>query len=263
MTAVIGAEIGGVDLAAVDADTLEELRKAWMDWKVLFFRDQHISVAAHVGFGRMWGELEVHPFAPSHPDHPEIVVITSNAEHQYAAANWHSDVTWRAEPSLGSILRGRVIPPQGGDTVFADATAAYDSLSDEWRARIDPLVAVHDYTHVFGRGVDETKREEMRQKYPAQRHPVVRTHPETGARGIYTNKSFVSHLEGMTREESLPILDHLQAAISSPNVQCRFRWAVDSFAMWDNRCTQHFATSDFWPETRVVERVTVAGERPY
>ena len=263
LTATIGAEITGFDMADVSDDLIDQLGKAWLDHKVLFFRDQHITVDEHIAFGRRFGELEVHPFAPDDAEHPEIVVIESNADRQYAAARWHSDVTWREEPSLGSVLRGRVIPPAGGDTCFADAAAAYDRLSDDWKDRVDDLVAVHDFTRTFGARLSPEKLAEQQEKFPPARHPVVRTHPDTGARLIYTNRSFVSHIEGVSDDESRQIVGHLERAIMDPSVQCRFRWEIDSFAMWDNRCTQHYATDDFQPETRRVERVTIIGDQPF
>ncbi|MEM7413806.1 MAG: TauD/TfdA family dioxygenase [Myxococcota bacterium] len=262
LTAAIGAEILGVDLRSLDDAGLAELRKLWLDYKVLFFRDQDLTIEEHIAFGRRFGELERHPFAPDLPEHPEIVHIVSTKEQPYAANMWHSDVTWRKAPSLGSILRGRVIPPVGGDTCFANAVLAYERLQPEWKQRIEGLTASHDYMRVFGRRVPPEKQAAMREKYPVVHHPVVRTHPETGEKGIYTNGSFVTHVDDVAPEESQAILDHLERAIMSPNVQCRFRWEKDSIAMWDNRCTQHFATNDFWPEERRMERVTIVGDVP-
>jgi len=164
---------------------------------------------------------------------------------------------------MGSILRGRIIPPAGGDTCFADATAAYDRLPDHWKDRIDDLTAVHDFTAVFGGRLSDEERTEKQKEHPPVRHPVVRTHPETGAKGIYTNRGFVSHIEGVDAEESEEIISRLEYAIMDPSVQCRVRWEVDTVVMWDNRCTQHFATNDFFPQERRVERVTVIGDRPF
>ncbi len=262
LTATIGAEVGGVDLGDVDGDTFEALRKAFIDHKVLVFRDQHLSIDEHIAFGRRWGDLEVHPFAPGVEDQPEIVVVESTPERTYAADRWHSDVTWRPEPSLGSILRARVVPPVGGDTLWADACSAYDRLDDDWKARIDDKIAVHDFTRVFGGRLDADELARKRAEHPPVRHPVVRTHPETGARGIYTNRAFTSHIADVDADESEAILDHLERAMADPNVQCRLRWQVDTVAMWDNRCTQHFATNDFWPAHRRMERVTIVGDRP-
>ncbi|MBB83812.1 MAG: taurine dioxygenase [Deltaproteobacteria bacterium] len=262
LTAALGAEIHGIDLTSLDDDAFAELRKLWLDYKVLFFRDQDLTIEEHIAFGRRFGELELHPFAPDLPEFPEIVHITSTKERPYAANSWHSDVTWRRAPSLGSILRGRVIPPVGGDTCFANAVMAYERLRPEWKERIEGLTAEHDYMRVFGRGVPDDKKDEMRKKYPVQHHPVVRTHPETGEKAIYTNRNFVNHIDGIAPEESEEILEHLERSIMSPNVQCRFRWEKDSVAMWDNRSTQHFATNDFWPEERRMERVTIVGDVP-
>jgi taurine dioxygenase len=262
LTAVIGAEVCDIDLGKITDDDLAELRAAFLEHKVLFFRDQHLPVDDHIAFGRRWGDLELHPFARDMAEHPEIVVVESTADKPYAAETWHSDVTWRVAPSLGSILRARVIPPVGGDTCWANTEAAYDSLPDEWKSRIESLTASHDYTRVFGRRVAPDKQAEMREKYPVVHHPVVRTHPETGRRSIYTNRAFVTEIDGVSPPESDDILEHLERAVSNPNVQCRFRWQVDSIAMWDNRCTQHFATSDFWPAHRRMERVTIAGDVP-
>ncbi len=263
LTATLGAEVSGVDMANTDGATRDELRKAWIDHKVLVLRDQAITIDEHIAFGRMFGELELHPFAPDVAEHPEIVKIHSTAEHKTAAAGWHSDVTWREEPSMGSILHGRIIPPAGGDTCFADATAAYKRLSDEWKERINDLYAIHDFTARFGRRLSDEERAKKQEEFPPARHPVVRTHPETGARGIYTNRAFVARIEGVNKDESDKIVDHLEKAISDPSIQCRIRWETDTVVMWDNRCTQHFATNDFWPEERRVERVTVIGDRPY
>lgn len=263
MTAHIGAEIGGVDLAAVGPETQPALHELWLRYKVLFFRDQDLSKEEHLAFGRLWGGLEVHPFAPDDDENPEFVVIESTPDAPYAAQRWHSDVTWRVEPSLGSILRARAIPPVGGDTCFSNVEAAYDYLSEEWKQRLEGLVAVHDFTRVFGAGVAAEERAAMRERYPVTEHPVIRTHPETGRKCIYTNRAFVDHIVDVSPDESEEILGHLERAVSSPNVTCRFRWEVDSVAMWDNRCTQHFATADFWPEYRRVERVTIAGDRPF
>ena len=261
-TATIGCEVSGIDLANVDAETFAELQKLWLDWKVLFFRDQPITTEEHIAFGRRFGELEIHPFIPNDGAHPEIVVINSTAEFNIAASAWHSDVTWRVEPSLGSILRGRVIPRVGGDTLFANAAAAYNRLSDTLKQKIDGLIAVHDFAHVFSRKASEEKLAELHEKYPPALHPVVRTHPETGERVIYTNRDFTTHIDGIDPDESRKLLHRLELAIMDPSIQCRFRWETDSFAMWDNRCTQHFATDDFFPENRRVERVTIKGDRP-
>ena len=164
---------------------------------------------------------------------------------------------------MGSILRGVVIPPVGGDTSFADTAAAYDRLSDEVKERVDDLYAIHDFSQTFGQRMSAEERAEKQKEYPPARHPVIRTHPETGARGIYTNGSFVSHIDGVSEDESRKLLQVLATAVMSPSVQCRVKWDVDTFVMWDNRAVQHHASNDFWPETRHVERVTIVGDKPF
>jgi taurine dioxygenase len=263
LTAAVGATVHGVDMANVSDNDIDGIRKGWMDHKVLFFRNQDITIEEHIAFGARFGELEIHPFANGREGYPEIVRIESTPDRQYAADNWHSDVTWRQEPSLGSVLRGVVMPPVGGDTCFSNTAKAYDNLSDAWKERVEDMVAVHDFSYVFGGRLTPEKLAEQQAKYPPAHHPVVRTHPETGEKNIYTNRGFVSHIEGMNREESMQIIDHLERAVMDPSVQCRFKWEVDSFAMWDNRAVQHCATNDFWPETRIVERVTIIGDKPY
>ncbi|GJM38505.1 MAG: taurine dioxygenase [Acidimicrobiales bacterium] len=263
VTGTLGAEVTGVDMANPTDTMIDELKKAWLDHKVLIVRDQHITTEEHIAFGRRFGELEVHPFATGRKDHPEIVKIKSTAENRYAASNWHSDVTWRQEPSMGSILRGVVIPPVGGDTTFADAAAAYRRLPEAVREEVDDLFAIHDFTNTFGRRLSPEDRAEKQKEFPPARHPVIRTHPDTGERSIYTNRAFVSHIEGVTAERSDQLLDILERAIMTPSVQMRVRWDVDTFVFWDNRAVQHQAANDFWPETRHVERVTVVGEKPF
>ena len=264
LSPTIGAEVEGFRMDGnCPPECIAEIRQALLEWKVIFFRDQNVSREDHVAFGRLFGELEVHPFAPHHPDHPEIVMIHHDGNSKSGQNNWHSDVTWRKEPSLGSILRGRVIPEVGGDTLFADMQAAYQGLDKELRERIDGLHAIHSYTRVFGHNLAPEQQLEMRELYPDVRHPVVRTHPENGAKGLYVNFAFVSHIEGMERDGSRLLLRKLYQQANIPEYQCRFRWREDSVAFWDNRSVQHYAAFDYLPATRQVERVTVVGDRPF
>jgi taurine dioxygenase len=268
LTPLIGAEISGVDLAAPlgPAET-SALRQALLDWKVLFFRDQDITTDQHLAFARHFGALEVHPFAPSKPGYPEVLAITHDRDSRGRENTWHSDVTWRVEPSLGSILRAVEVPPVGGDTLFADMAAAYDGLSDEVKAEIDGKVAVHDFTHFRAglrrRGAGEAEIEAFNRAYPRPEHPVVRTHPETGRKALYVNAAFTLHIVGMDKARSDALLAHLYAQAAIPEYQCRFRWETNSVAFWDNRASQHYAASDYWPAVRRMERVTVVGDRPY
>jgi taurine dioxygenase len=259
----IGAILGGVRMTGEVPDRqITEIRRALLDRKVVFFRDQDVSVDEHIAFSRRFGELEIHPFAPSMEGHPEVLVIHHDERSKTGQNGWHSDVTWRQEPSLGSILRARIVPPVGGDTLFADMVSAYENLPDETKEEIDGLYAIHSFSRVFGRNLSEEMQAEMRAKYPDARHPVVRTHPETGERALYVNAAFVSHIDGMDEREGSRLLQRLYAQASTPEYQCRFRWTVDSVAFWDNRSVQHYAAFDYIPATRRVERVTIVGDRP-
>lgn len=264
LTPGIGAEIGGVDLSQpLSDDTVAAIRAALLVHRVIFFRDQAISSAEHVAFGRRFGTLEIHPFTPNKPGHPEIIVLANGPENRSRINVWHSDVTWRVEPSLGSILKALEVPEVGGDTLWADMVAAFESLPDEIRKRIDGLFAIHDFTHSFGRRMAPAELAAMQQKYPAARHPVVRTHPETGEKALYVNAAFTREIEGMKADESSDLLRLLYAQARVPEVQVRFRWRPGSIAFWDNRASQHYPVSDYWPARRRMERVTVVGDRPF
>jgi len=267
LTPRIGAEVGGVDLAEpLATETVAAIRAALLDWKVLFFRDQDIDTDQHLAFARCFGDLEVHPFAPHKPGYPEVLAITHDKDRPGKENTWHSDVTWREKPSLGSILRALEVPPVGGDTLFADMAAAYDGLSDSVKETIEGRVALHDFGHfrtgMRRAGKSEEEIEAFNQAYPSVEHPIVRTHPETGARSIYVNAAFTQHVVGMEPEESRSLLKHLYAQAAIPEYQCRFHWAPGSIAFWDNRASQHYAVSDYWPAVRRVERVTIIGDRP-
>jgi taurine dioxygenase len=268
MTPTIGAEVEGVDLTRpLDARTVAAMRQALLDWKVLFFRDQDITTEQHLAFARNFGDLEVHPFAPQKPGYPEVLAITHDANSRGKENTWHSDVTWRLEPSLGSILRALEIPPVGGDTLFADMYAAYDGLSDEVKARVEGRTAIHDFVNfrrgMRKKGMSEEEIAAFDRQYPKAEHPVIRTHPETGRKAIYVNAGFTQHIVGMDKAESDALLAHLYAQAAIPEYQCRFRWSKNAIAFWDNRSSQHYAASDYFPAVRRMERVTVVGDRPY
>lgn len=263
LSPTVGAEVGGVRLTGdVPPEQVAEIRRALLEWGVIFFRDQDVSIEEHIGFGRLFGDLEIHPFTPNLEGHPEVVVIHHDQRSKSGQNRWHSDVTWRLEPSLGSILRATIVPPVGGDTLFANMSRAYEGLPDPVKEKIDGMTAVHSFTRVFGHGLTGDERAEMREKYPDARHPVVRTHPETGAKSLYVNAAFVSHLDGVDEVEGNRLLRLLYRQAAVPEYQCRFRWRTNSVAFWDNRAVQHYAAFDYLPHTRRVERVTIAGDKP-
>jgi len=264
----IGAVVSGVSMAdAVDAELFQQLNRALLEWKVLFFRDQHLTHAEHSAFARNWGALENHPFIRVRTDNqpedtPEVVRFEKGPKMAGFENVWHSDVTWRANPSLGSILRAVEVPTVGGDTLWADMGAAYDGLSDSMKERIEGLVAVHDWYNTFGRGMDEATRDSLRPDFPAVEHPVVRAHPETGRKTLYVNQAFTQHIVGLDPGESQELLAFLYNQAAFPEYQCRFQWSVGDIAFWDNRSTQHYAVSDYFPQRRVMERITIVGDRP-
>lgn len=259
----IGAEIHGVDLRdELSDDTIAGIRAALLHWKVIFFRDQKISSEQHIAFARRFGELEIHPATPTAQVNREVLRITHGPDSRGRENNWHSDVTWRESPSLGSVLRAIEVPDVGGDTLFADMELAYASLSPAMQQWVCTLTATHDIARVFAKRLGKTAQE-LHEKYPPQHHPVVRTHPETGRRSLYVNTGFTAHIDGLSPQESSWLLAHLYSQATLPEYQCRFKWAANSIAFWDNRACQHYAASDYFPAVRVMERVTVAGDRPY
>jgi taurine dioxygenase len=260
-------EIGGIDLRQeLSNDTIAEIRHTLAQWKVVFFRDQDITTEQHLAFARRFGELEVHPFAPSKPNYPEVLAITHDENGPGKENVWHSDVTWRLEPSLGSILLNKECPSIGGDTLFADMESAYDGLPEHIKDRVDGLTAVHDFGNFRAgmrkRGASEEQIDAFNAKYPNPEHPVIRTHPETKRRSIYVNAAFTKHIVGVDEQESRSLLDLLFRQAHLPEYQCRFRWQQHSIAFWDNRSSQHYAVSDYWPNNRSAERVTIIGDKP-
>ncbi len=263
MSPTVGAEIDGVSLAAAMGDEMfAEIHRALLEYKVIFFRDQDLTHAQHVAFARRFGALEVHPFVPHRDGHPEVMVLKKNDRAGGYENVWHSDVTWRLAPSLGSVLLAREVPAVGGDTLFCDMYAAYEGLDDELRASLDGLRAVHDFTHTFGRFMDAAELAKKQVEFPPAEHPVVRSHPETGRKGLYVNAVFTSHIVGMAREASDRLLELLCRQATVPEYQCRFRWRPHSVAFWDNRAVQHYAASDYYPSRRLMERVTICGDVP-
>lgn len=259
----IGAEISGIDLAEEqDEAVIAEIRAALLAYKVIFFRDQFITPEQHIAFARRFGPLEIHPATPKDQPNPEVLHIAHGPDSRGRENEWHSDVTWRAEPSLGSILRAIEVPEVGGDTLFADMAAAFRGLSPAMQDWCRSLSAVHDIARVFARRLGKSI-EELHEQYPPQLHPVVRTHPETGEQALYVNTAFTSHIEGVSAKESEWLLAHLYAQAAVPEIQCRFRWRAGSIAFWDNRAGQHYAASDYFPAVRRMERVTIAGDRPF
>lgn len=262
-TPVIGAEISGIDIT--DPACFEPIHQALIDHQVIFFRDQpRLDPRAQIAFARQFGPLHAHPAAPHLEGHPEIFVIHAHRDSKVANGNgWHTDVSCDEEPPLATMLQIHTIPPSGGDTLFASMYAAYESLSHPMREFLAGLTATHDSEHVYrgrysDRGVDDSGR-----VYPSAVHPVVRTHPNTGRRALFVNPGFTTRINELSADESRALLDYLFRHQQRQEFQVRFRWSPNAIAFWDNRCTQHFALWDYWPEERKGHRVTVQGERPF
>ncbi|MEO1662727.1 MAG: TauD/TfdA family dioxygenase [Pseudomonadota bacterium] len=263
LSPAIGAELIGADIANFDDTLVAEVRAALLKYKVVFFRDQHyLSRDRHIEFASRFGDLEIHPATPKDQPDPEVLRIAHGPNSKGQENNWHSDVTWRAEPSLGSILRAIELPEVGGDTLFSNMAMAYDDLEDELKDRLCKMTAVHDIARVFAKRLNKDASA-LHDKFPPQEHPVIRTHPETGERSLYVNIAFTDYIVGMDREESDELLQFLYRRAWLPEYQCRFRWAPGSLAFWDNRACQHYAASDYFPNVRIMERVTVAGDKPF
>ena len=267
LSPTIGGELLGVDLRKdLTSEVKDLIYEALLVYKVIFFRDQDLTTDQHIHFSKNFGDLEVHPFAPFKDGYPEVLKITHNEKSRGRENTWHSDVTWRKEPSLGSVLRMLEKPENGGDTLFSNMYAAYDDLTDEVKQKLEGAVAVHDFVGFRKRLIKEGKSpkeiEAFNKKFPMPEHPVFRTHPDTGKKVIYVNRAFTQYIKGWEENESKDMLDFLYSRASTPEYQCRFAWENNSIAFWDNRACQHYANSDYWPQIRRVERVTIIGDRP-
>lgn len=270
VSGAVGAEIEGVNLADdLDASVVGEIRRAFLEHQVLFFRSQDLTTEALMGFGRRFGELDQHPFVEGREDHPEVIEIITEPEDAFNfGGGWHTDVTFLDEPDLGSILYALDVPSCGGDTLFANQHAAYDALSSTMKDLIAGLVALHSAGPQYAPGGYSTLSRSMRTKNSegADRivgHPLVRTHPETGRKALYVNRGFTIGIEGMKKEESDSLLSYLFRHATLEPFTCRFRWQPGSVAMWDNRSVQHYALHDYRGQRRHMRRITIRGDRPY
>jgi len=264
VTPTLGAEILGIDLSKpLGNHQFKEVHDALMETQVIFFRDQQITLEQHKNFGRRFGELHIHPSEPAPEGHPEILRIHADANSkQIAGERWHSDVSCDPEPPMGSILHLHTVPPSGGDTLFASMYAAYDALSAKMKSYLDGLIAVHDGGPNYRRRAAIDGRPDKGQ-YPRAEHPVIRTHPVTGRKAIFVNPVFTIAIKGLPEQEGESILRFLYEHNNRPQFQVRFRWRAHSIAFWDNRCVQHIAMWDYFPNVRSGNRVTIKGDKPY
>ena len=235
-----------------------------MQYQVLVFRDQDISLDDQVAFAGRFGDLSIHPFSPNLDEKREVIALDNSAENPPVLTDeWHSDETFRSAPPMATLLRAKVIPAKGGDTLFSSMTAAYQGLSEQMKQYIHGLEALHDFKPfrtLFGSSAEQQNRlKELERTWPNPWHPVVSVHPESGRRLIFVNSSFTVKIKDLAKEESEMILNFLYSRASIPEYQLRVRWRPNTLVMWDNRSVQHYAVHDYYPQRRTMDRVTIAG----
>ena len=264
----LGAEVHGVDFAQpLQAATIAEIRRAFLENLVIFFRGQDLGLAQYMDFARRLGTPIEYPFVKGLPGFPQVIEV-KKLEHEKSnfGGIWHSDTSYLDEPPMGSMLLAREVPPYGGDTLFANQYLAFESLSDGLKRLLAGLKGVNtsakaDVSKTREDRIKTDGREEARKDFAAE-HPVVRTHPETGRKALYVNVAHTARFAGMTEEESAPLLNYLFRHQVRPEFTCRFSWQPGSIAFWDNRCAQHNPINDYHGFRRVMHRLTLAGERP-
>jgi taurine dioxygenase len=276
LTCAIGAQLHGVDLAdAISDDELfTEIHALLLRHKVLFLRDQDFSRAEHVAFARRFGRLMDHPVAGSDPDHPGLVLIHKGPDKRLDYENaLHTDGTWREIPGMAAVLRCVEGPPVGGDTIWVDMAEAYRRLPGHVKSQIGGLRARHSIEATFGAVLPQEQRLALHAQHPDAEHPVVRTHPETGAKILFVN-AFTTHFTNYHTPDRIRfgqdyspgashLLNYLISQATVPEYQVRWRWQPGSVAIWDNRCTQHYAVNDYWPAVRKMERAEIVGDKPF
>ena len=262
----IGAEIHDVDLNDLSEATLVELRIAYAQYGLLFFRDQQLTPEAHIELAQHWGKININRFFTPVENYPQIAEVRKEPDQKYnVGGGWHTDHSYDQIPALGSLLYAKEVPSYGGDTLFAGCGVAFDNLSEGMKDTLRSLRAVHSSRHVFGESAsvpndmsdmfgnaDQATQDAV--------HPVVIRHPLSGREILYVNPGFTTHIEGWTVQESAPLLQFLYGHIARPEHTCRFHWQPGALAFWDNRATWHFAVNDYHGERRLMHRITVEGE---
>jgi len=264
ISGALGAEINGVDLAKeISDEQFTEIRRAFGEYGVIFFRDQALSPEAHIGFAERWGAININRFFKTVDGYPMIAEVRKEPhQEKNIGGGWHTDHSYDLAPALGSMLYAHEVPASGGDTMFASMYRVYDALSDGLKQTLEGMRAVHSSRHVFGnrRGNDLDERlgnHELATQDAV--HPVIIQHPDTGRKALYVNPGFTLHFEGWTVEESKPLLSYLYELSVRPENTCRFQWQKGSLAFWDNRSTWHYALNDYPGQRRLMHRITVEG----
>ncbi|WNG26135.1 taurine dioxygenase [Cystobacter fuscus] len=266
----LGAVVEGIDLREpLSNSNRDAIEQALLRHQVLFFRDQPLTPQQQAAFAARFGELHIHPIYPNIPEQPQVLVLDTAVTDVRDNAIWHTDVTFLETPALGAVLAAKKLPPYGGDTLWASSSAAFDALSKPMQKLLDGLTALHDLTRSFplerfgATQEDLARYEEARRKNPPRPHPVVRTHPVTGRKGLFVNDGFTTRINELEPAESDALLRFLFAHSTRPEFSIRWRWRENDVAFWDNRVTQHYAVDDYRPQRRVMHRATILGDKPF
>lgn len=271
----LGAEVDGVEPRSLSQAVVDEVKQAFLDHHVLFFRDLELSPEAQTSFGQHFGGLEDYPFVAPIDGHPKIIPVIKEADEQTNfGGGWHTDLIYTDQPPAATMLFALQVPERGGDTLFADSTKAFESLSSGMQALCEKLSVVYSVKHVAKAVAQRSDgRSSGNRSMPSQRdqavldaepvHPLVRTHPATGRKNLYFSREHTDRFDGMTARESAPLLDWLQRHMTGMEFTTRFHWQKGSLAFWDNRCVSHYALNDYQGERREMHRLTIAGDKPF
>lgn len=270
LTPALGATVEGIELAQEQSQsTIDALQAALVKHQVLLFRNQPLTPQEQCAFAARFGKLHVHPLYPVLPELPEIMLLDTHVGFPPDSDNWHTDVTFSQTPPLGAVLAAKQLPTVGGDTLWTSGAAAFEALSEPFRRFLEGLTAEHSIAKSFpaerwaADPEGKAKYEAALAKYPVVTHPVVRTHPVSGRKGIFVNEGFTTRIKELTARESEQVLALLAAQVAKPEFSLRWHWQVNDVAFWDNRLTQHYAVADYLPQRRIMHRATVIGDKPF
>lgn len=269
ITPTIGAEISNIDLSQdLSEEKLDQIYQDLIDYKVIFFRNQEISPKNHIALAKSFGEIEPpHPVYPHVRDFPEIVLLENDANNPPDTDEWHTDVTFKSDPAFASILYSKIIPPSGGDTLWCSLSAIYEALPDDTKKYLETLRAVHDMGSFRNNFIDDDNEKSAQnvnegfQKFGNAIHPLVKVHPISKNKLLYINPGFTSQIVGMNMTDSNNLLTYLFNFMNKPEFQIRFKWSANTIAIWDNRCTMHYAIGDYMPHHRQMNRITVLNDK--
>ena len=269
ITPTIGAEISNIDLSQdLSEEKLDQIYQDLIDYKVIFFRNQEISPKNHIALAKSFGEIEPpHPVYPHVKDFPEIVLLENDANNPPDTDEWHTDVTFKSDPAFASILYSKIIPPSGGDTLWCSLSAIYEALPSDTKKYLETLRAVHDMGSFRNNFIDDDNEKSAQnvnegfQKFGNAIHPMVKVHPISKNKLLYINPGFTSQIVGMNMTDSNNLLTYLFNFMNKPEFQIRFKWSANTIAIWDNRCTMHYAIGDYMPHHRQMNRITVLNDK--